>query len=297
MILALITAILYGLRGVIAKLAYAHDITVAQLMIIRFSLAIIVLWVFYLKLSDKKKLATDFQKLRKSYLSILIAGVLFGISTAFDFTAVKLLPANIERIIVLTFPAVIIVLEAIKALKLPRPFIVVNFVVSYLGIILILANHEYDNDFYTLSHKGIIIAIATSIVYASYNSYIRPAIKEFGAFAFTTFSSTVSGAFIILYFIAQAIKDTNTFNQTGFLLVTFITIFCSLIPSITLAEAIKRIGAIKVGIIYMFSPAVTIISAYFLLGEKLNMYQIFGVIVTILSISMLKFSKQKSSSK
>ena len=72
------------------------------------------------------------------------------------------------------------------------------------------------------------------------------------------------------------------------------SIISTLIPSLLVSLAIKRIGANKFSIIGSVGPISTIMLAYLFLDERLSIIQIFGAIVVILGVVFISKSKSKT---
>jgi drug/metabolite transporter (DMT)-like permease len=67
-----------------------------------------------------------------------------------------------------------------------------------------------------------------------------------------------------------------------------IAIFCTAIPFLLLFTAVEKIGAVKVGIITMVGPVAAVIISYFILNERLDFYQILGILIVLSGMFMIK---------
>ena len=70
------------------------------------------------------------------------------------------------------------------------------------------------------------------------------------------------------------------------------SIVCTIIPSILIAEAIRIIGSSNVAVLGSIGPISTIIMAVIFLNEQITIYQIIGTVVVIMGISMLGRKKK-----
>ena len=69
---------------------------------------------------------------------------------------------------------------------------------------------------------------------------------------------------------------------------TLLVVACTVLPFLLLARGIERAGAGPASLLTLVGPPLTVVAAYFLLGERLVPVQIGGALLVLASISFLK---------
>jgi len=72
------------------------------------------------------------------------------------------------------------------------------------------------------------------------------------------------------------------------MLILFIAVFCTVIPTFFTAAALARIGADRTGIISTVGPAFTSVFAVMILNENFTIYHFVGIILTVAGVSLLR---------
>jgi len=70
-------------------------------------------------------------------------------------------------------------------------------------------------------------------------------------------------------------------------------VFVTVVPFLLLAEGIRRIGASREALITTIGPPVTLVLAFFLLGESMTWIQLAGSALVILGVLVLERPQSK----
>lgn len=107
--MALVSAAGFGSMAIFAKIAYQAGLNIQTLLVLRFSLATLILWTI-LKCTKKK-----YQVSSKDTISLIILGVLgYGALSGLFFYAVSQIPAAIAGLLLYTYPVLVTILTALK---------------------------------------------------------------------------------------------------------------------------------------------------------------------------------------
>jgi len=281
-----IAAASFAVKGIIAKFAFQEGVSITNLLFLRFAISTPLFWLgFYLFKRESNTFSVTVQDFKKCFLT----GFLFLISALSDFAAISIMDVGVERIIFFTYPCLIILLMAILTRKLPPRSNILAFIITYIGVVMI-AGITTKWSIFTQNLLGIFLALIAALFYALFLIKSKNSMIELGAIKFTVVSNTITFNLLLFYYIFSGQILTISVNQNCLFYILIIAVFCTVIPFFLLFEGIKRIGVSKTGIISMIGPSITVLAAYFLLGERLSFHQIIGIIITVFGIFLLNLS-------
>lgn len=133
--MVLISTIALSFKGISAKYAYDAGMGVGMVLILRFVLAAPFFWVGERLLgAGRPRLPLGWAEIRPC----ILAGVLFSVATYSDFSSVQLIGAGLSRVILFTYPAVILIIGAFSRRTWPARRQMLAFAITYLGLLIII---------------------------------------------------------------------------------------------------------------------------------------------------------------
>lgn len=267
-------------KGIFALMAYETGMNVDTVLLLRFIIAAPLFWCGVVLFAKGSPRLTWGQ-----WKACAAAGVLFFAATYSDFTAIHYLGATISRLILFTFPVIVMVLNAIINRTWPHWTQILVFIVTYAGIALVMDPRAAGD----LSVVGMMWAFGCALTYGGYLIVSQQIMKQLGSVRFTA----ASGSFTLLYMLivipfTVGGLDGLTFNQDGLFFGAMIAVFCTVIPFFMLFEGIRRCGATQAALITLSGPVLTMLLAWYFLGETLNTQQIIGASVAFAGVASLK---------
>ncbi|MFO7660536.1 MAG: DMT family transporter [Candidatus Cloacimonadaceae bacterium] len=132
---------------------------------------------------------------------------------------------------------------------------------------------------------GVAYGLAAALTFAIYTVYSKKLVVHFGNF--TTLSYTfIFGAILLFSFSVLTGKEVLFApNLKNIVLILYLSVFVTGLAYILYFSAIKRIGAAKASLYFFLKPAVAAILAWLLHRETINLMQLFGIIIIMLSLS------------
>ena len=131
--LSVFGAMLLSTKGIFAKILYEHGADYESVTVVRAMLSIPLFWMWYF--AKRKKAIQSIP--RYNLLIILLAGfIAYYFGALINFYALTMIDANIERLILYSFPALIIIFKSIQKKALPSRNMMLVLVVIYLGLFL-----------------------------------------------------------------------------------------------------------------------------------------------------------------
>ncbi|MBT5827290.1 MAG: DMT family transporter [Alphaproteobacteria bacterium] len=290
--LVLLATLLLSFRSILVKLVYIEEVTVMDLFYYRFlfTLPLLLGFAFYKK---KKELFTTILN-KKIAISCILAGF-FGyyLATLSDFHSLKLIDANINRIILYTFPAYVLILNSVVEKRLPGARDIFFFALVQIGLFFVLGG--FNLSLTSTNKTGAVLALLAAISYSIYIIINQQTGKKIGSILFTTYAVTFSFIFInIHFFIVFNPEVSNAISNKGFIIIVIMAIFCTFMPLLLIAEGIKRIGASRFALLNTSGPVMTIFFCFIILGETMTYQQIIGSILIIGVLYIAEKNKKKS---
>ncbi|MCC9620258.1 DMT family transporter [Thalassospira sp. MA62] len=282
-VLVLVSTVAFAMKGLLAKYVYATGMTVDGLLLLRFLIAMPFFWVG-VYLFGKRRPGDRPMRARDLLWGLLYGGLFFA-SAVGDFTAVSLINVSISRIVLFTFPAIVLILECLHKRRLPPMRQVVCFVVTYIGLMLVLAPDGFGQISPTL-WNGAVWALGSALTYSFYLYFGQRMIGTIGSMHFAALVNTMAGLCMIVYQLVLH-KPLNL-TVDGVTWTVLIAIFCTVIPFFLLYEGIRRIGATQAALISLSGPAMTLCAAWLLLGEVLSPIQMAGFAVVVIGVASIK---------
>jgi drug/metabolite transporter (DMT)-like permease len=280
--MVMLAALGFASKGILIKLAYALDqeIDAISLMAIRMLIALPFFLVVALhsSRSDKHTRMTWLD-----VLAILALGFLgYYLSSLLDFSGLAYISASLERMILYLYPTLVVILAALISRRRIRPYEQAALLIAYLGMLLMFITDRSGINADIIKGGGLVFAAALS--FAIFMVASHGVINRVGSLRFTSWSMTVATLFTLTHYTVQ--HGMQLFNMTSafYLIGLTMAIFCTVLPAYMMNAGIQRIGASRTALVSAVGPVMTLILAYFVLGETLTLLQLAGITLIIGSI-------------
>lgn len=277
----LISATCFATAGIFIKLAYASNITAWQLITIQFiisSITLVVITALY-----KPEL---FKMKSTQYIKVAFLGIVGTLGTSLlFFFALKVINAGLGTVLLYTYPAFITIGSVVFLGQRPDVRQIISLVLTLLGAILMV--DIFNLQLRETSSQGIILALLGALCYAFYNLFSETLLKSLDALQVSTFAQVFSTLALIIikppWFLFE-----NAIPLKGYLFGALLAIVTSVISFFFLLVGISIIGASKAAIVSTFELPVTLLLAYLILHETVNVIQIIGALLIVSSIILLR---------
>ncbi|MDV7340731.1 DMT family transporter [Terasakiella sp. A23] len=281
-IFVFLATVALAFKGVFAKFAYLADMSVDALLLLRFGIAAPLFWVGVYVLARKSASLSWAQ-----WKACSFAGLMFFFATYCDFTAISKIGVSVSRLILFTFPMIVMLINAVLSKRMPSLHQWIVFAVTYFGILLVMAPTGMDA-LDGFDWNGAAWALGSAVTYAVYLVSSQEIMKSIGSVRFTAASGTITLAVMLAVIPISAASGSLIFPTDGVFWGALIAIFCTVLPFFMLFEGIKRCGATQASLITLSGPILTVIAAWLILDETLSSIQIVGAVITIAGVSSLK---------
>lgn len=287
-VFAVLSAALFAIRPIFVKLVYQQGVDSETLMLLRmlFSAPIyaLLLW-YFLRTQQQRQPLNLIIVLRISAVGLL---GYYGASF-FDLLGLQYVTAQLGRMVLYSYPTLVVVFGA---LLFGKPFttrIVVSLLITYLGVAVIFT---YDlNSFGEDVIIGSALITVAAVLFALYLLFSKSLIDTVGSQVFTCIALLAASLGIIVHFsLTHHVSDVAAVNDRGLWLIVIIALMCTVIPTFFTTAAVARIGADKTSITSMIGPGFTSVFAVLLLGESFTVFHLLGIAFIVMGVFVLQKS-------
>jgi drug/metabolite transporter (DMT)-like permease len=299
-VLGVIAAILYSLKAVFLKLAYLPDAGMAEqvppitLMMLRlgFSFPVylgILIWAW--QRADRKP------QTKQIFFAMGTSIIAYYLCALLDFTGLQYITAQLERLLLFTYPAFVILFGALFFGGTLTRWGIAAVVLAYAGLAIVFLGGDITESSNLWLGSGLVLACA--MLFALYQLLAKNSIDKIGPQLFTCLAMLGAATAIFAHFLISALTTDGIGAALDlppriYGLGLIIAVFSTLLPSFFMNIAIGRIGAQRVAMLGMFGPLATIVAAIWVLGEPFGFWDAVGTAVTVAGIALyMKSSKAK----
>jgi drug/metabolite transporter (DMT)-like permease len=283
--IAIVGAVLFSMKAVVAKLLYRHHIDAVTLIGFRmlFSLPIfatVALW--QMRIGSPLPTAD-----RWRLIGLGLVG--YYLSSYFDFLGLQYISVGLERLILFLTPTFVLM---ITALFFKRPISRLEWMalgLSYAGIIFVFLHDLHGGAGSTA--LGAVFVLGSAISYSVYLLGSGELVRRIGALRLVSYAMCVASFACILQFFV--LRPTSMLIQPApvYWLSLANGIFCTVVPVFMTMMAVQKIGAPTASQAGMVGPISTLFFGALILGEPITAVQLGGTALVLAGIYMLSLKK------
>lgn len=287
-ILVALGASSYGMLATFVKIAYQQGYTTAEVSGSQFSLGL--LGVFFLTLLRKIKKDTNEIKISGQQISqLILAGTSMGFTSVFYYLSVRYVPVSIGIVLLMQTVWMGVLTEMLLDKKKPSLQKIISVVITLIGTVL--ATNLLSSKL-TLDWRGFFWGILAAAAFTTTMFSANRIATEISSLKRSLFM--LMGGTVIVVIFALITQSTpfnfSIFAKWGIILALFGTI----IPPLLLTSGFPLTGIGLGSIVSALELPVSVAMAYFLLSEKVNALQWFGIFLIIMAIVLMNIRLKKS---
>ena len=275
-ILAIISAICYGMNPLGALFLYEEGLNVNSVIFYRFIFASILLAIFMLIKKD------SFYLKFKEIILLALLGLLFGISAISLFNSFLHMDAGLASTVLFIYPIFVAIIMALFFKEKNSIITILSIVFAFIGVVLL-----YESDGANVSNFGIFLVIVSSLCYAIYIVIINQYLKM-SALKVTFYSMLFCTITILIHSFFDSslnIMPLVNFNMW------FYTIFLALVPTIIsllfLIKAIQLIGSTSASILGALEPLTAVLIGVYVFNEKITFWLVIGIVFILFGVILI----------
>jgi len=276
-VLALVGTVLFATKSIIVKLCYRAGLSPEMITATRYLIAL----PFYISIAFFARKPASFSlKGSFHYISyaVLLGIVGYWLSGYLDFLGLQYIDAQVERMILFTYPLMVVALGALLFGQKPSLKMVLAALISYSGLLVLFIQKNGEP---TFSATGVGLVFASALMFSLYQLYAKPVIMKLGVpLATAVMMSGASLASLGALTIRQNQYD-YALSETAIGLILLLSIGGTLLPSLLMNMALSKISSQANASIGSLGPVITLVLASLILKEKMGIVDICGMAFVI----------------
>ncbi|PRM95621.1 EamA family transporter [Aliarcobacter cryaerophilus] len=275
-VLAIISAICYGMNPLGALFLYEEGLNVNSVIFYRFIFASILLAIFMLIKKD------SFYLKFKEIILLALLGLLFGISAISLFNSFLYMDAGLASTVLFIYPIFVAIIMALFFKEKNSIITILSIIFAFLGVVLL-----YESDGANVSNFGIFLVIVSSLCYAIYIVIINQYLK-ISALKVTFYSMLFCTITILIHSFFDSslnIMPLVNFNMW------FYTLFLALVPTIIsllfLIKAIQIVGSTSASILGALEPLTAVLIGVYVFNEKITFWLVIGIVFILFGVLLI----------
>ena len=288
------SSIFFCTKGVFVKLAYGGNADAISVLALRMGFA----FPFFVLMGWWHRGKEPLPLTKKDWARLIGLGF-FGyyLSSYMNFAGLQYISVGMERVTLYTYPALVLLGQALLYRKrISRPVMIATLV-SYLGIVCAFMGEAHaKSDRWQDLALGTWLVFSSAVTYAVFILVSGQTVKRLGAARFTSCVVGVSCVFVLLHFCLTRPADSLLqFPVPVYGYGLILAIFGTVIPSYLLGLGLQRASAQKFAVISTVGPVVTLLLAWAVLHEPLRPVQLLGFFLSLAGGVTISFLKEKES--
>lgn len=283
-IFAILSSASFGLLGIFAEFAYRNGSNPMTVLIARFTIATVVL--FILLLVTKKSLKVT----KRQLITLILIGVFgYTLVTQTLFQSYNYISVGLATAVNFVYPLFVCILAFIFNKEKFTKKKILALIISIIGVFLLSST-----DLKVTGVEGILLSLVSGLIYGAVlfgmgRDEIRSMdglIVAFYCCLFAGITATIMGVF----------EHNIVFKMNFNLGMSYIgiAIISTVLSLVFLQLAIQDIGPSKSAILGTFEPIVGVLASCAFLGEKLSVVVVAGVVI-IIAAAVLAIKDEKIS--
>ena len=225
------------------------------------------------------------EKIKKEHLGLFALAAMFEPFLYFIFEGygLKYTSPVIGSAIIAMIPLVTPIAARIFLKERLTPMNIVGFIVSFVGVIVLLLNKDLE---FTASPKGILFLSGAVLVAVGYSIALIKLTKLYKPLTITWMQNIIGMLYFIpLVIIMEHFEPSKFANVSDYIIpLVCLGVFCSAVAYALWAFAFSKLGASRANVYSNLIPVFTAIFSYLLAIEEMTVFKIIGIVVVVVGL-------------
>ncbi len=281
--------ICFSAKAIIIKLMYRYAVDTQSVIALRMLLSL----PFYLGIAlYLNRRDNNVRLTRRDWVAISGLGVLsYYVSSMLDFWGLQYVSAGVERLVLFTYPTLVLLLSAFFFKKRISRMQCLALVLTYAGVVLAFVAERGLGEQRDLLLGGMLV-FACAITYSFYVVFTGEYVHKVGSAKFTCYAVIAATFPALLQSGIHNGFDLFQFPAEVYELSLWLAVVATVIPTFLIVEGIRIVGANNSGIIGFIGPVSTIALGHVFLGEAITPLQLLGTAVVLAGVGLLSFDRR-----
>jgi drug/metabolite transporter (DMT)-like permease len=291
--LTFLGASLFSTKAIFIKLAYREEVNATLLVAWRmiFSTPMFATIGLLALVLHRKRGAPPPEN--KYILGAAAAGALgYGLSAYLDFKGLEYISAQLERLVLFTYPLFVMFLGALFFQQKITRYGLIACAVTYAGLAIVVGLDVPAGGWNTVIGTALVLGCA--ITFALNQLYAKQLITVLGSIFYTTVSMIAGGVAAVLIHL---VSDGDFAASSFFLWMALgCAVFATVMPIFCINAGLARTSAQTVAMISTISPMVTIVLAVTILGEPFTVVDALGSALVLAGVGYYTWAEMRAKS-
>jgi drug/metabolite transporter (DMT)-like permease len=279
--LTFVGAALFSTKAIFIKLAFRDEVNASLILAWRmiFSMPVFLV-VGIVAVSRLKAQARPMPSLHLVGLSALTGFLGYGVSSYLDFKGLEFISAQLERLVLFTYPLFVMFLGALWFRQRLTSYGIWACVITYAGLAIVFGMDVPEGGWATIIGTALVLGCA--VTFAINQLLAKSLIGPMGSVLFTSVSMLAGGtASLLLHTVIS-----GRFAASPYFLWQSLgcAIFATVLPIFCINGGLARISAQAVAMISTLSPVMTITLAVYILGEPFTLADAIGSTLVLVGV-------------
>ncbi len=277
-------SLLLSTKGILAKLIYAEGVPFEVLTSPRAALALPMFWLWgWWRLG----MPALFAPARRSIVIAMLVGVLaYYVGMMSDFYALTLIDASLERVILFTYPVLVVIADACIVRRVPENRVIGAALLTYIGVFFVVGG--LDVDLVATNARGTLFVLIAAITTGTYFLINERVSRRIGSIPFTVYAMTAATIALLVHAGITTEMQEFVMGAEAWMLMGILIVGVTALPLFMLAEGVRLIGAQRAALVSTVGPPATIAMAWLFLDERMTSLQLGGATAIIAGIIILE---------
>ena len=279
--LTAVGAALFSTKAIFIKLAYREETNATLLVAWRMIFSTpVFLMIGLVALLMQRRRGESMPSTRSMWGAALAGALGYGLSSYLDFKGLEFISAQLERLVLFTYPLFVMFLGAAFFGQRITRYGLVACVISYIGLAIVIGLDLPGGGMNTLIGSALVLGCA--ITFAINQLFAKNLITVLGTIFYTTISMLTGGLASVTI---HAVSDGDFGASPWFLWMALgCAVFATVVPIFCINAGLARTSAQTVAMISTISPIVTIVLAILILGEPFTLPNAIGSALVLLGV-------------
>ncbi|MET8121555.1 DMT family transporter [Micromonospora sp. NPDC005189] len=295
--LCLVSAACFGAMAIFGKLAYDAGVSPGALLLVRFTLAAVLLGVVLLMRPglrrpvsgpprDEAPGRTAMTRGRVLAIAVGLGAVGYATQASLFFSALQLMDASLLALILYTYPVMVTVVAVLLGRDRLTPARAAALAAASGGTLLVLLGAG-GVSFHPV---GALLAIASAITYTVYILVADTVVHRLAPVVLSALVMTGAAGTLGARALLTGGVDLD-FGWRGWFWLACIAVVSTVVAMLSFFAGLKRTGPSTAAILSTFEPVVTSALATLVLGESLTPVQLAGGALVLSSVAVLQLRR------
>ncbi len=283
--LVVLSAVGFSGKAVLAKVLYRRGVDPLSVIALRMGFSLPVFAAVAVRYEKRgARLA------RRDLLAVLLLGAVgYYVSVYGDFAGLAYISAGLERLVMFTYPTLVLVMAAIVFKHRVSAVQLGCLVLTYAGIALAFRAEAAGPSNDVMLGGGLVFASA--FCYAAYLVGGTKYIHRLGAQRFTSLALTAACSSALVHFALSG-RSLLNLSLSTYALALLMALASTVMPAFALSMGIRRIGPGPAAVLGTTGPVSTLFLAHVVLGEPLTLVQLAGAGLVVLGATLIAFQRR-----